>query len=190
MRGKLIVIAGPSGVGKGTVVRKIIRMQENCRVSVSATTRKPRTGEENGKHYYFITKQEFEDKIRNKKMLEYEQYNGNYYGTPYEYTEKNLKAGFNVILEIDVKGALNVKKMYPKALLIFLKSPSFAELKKRLICRGTEEPEEVEQRMQVAHWEMAQAKKFDILLTNSDVDLVTKEIINIINRFNTNIKEQ
>lgn len=190
MRGKLIVIAGPSGVGKGTVVREIIRFKKNCRVSVSVTTRKPRTGEVNGEHYYFITKQEFEDKIRNKKMLEYEQYNGNYYGTPYEYTEQNLKAGFNVILEIDVKGALNVKKMYPQALLIFLKSPSFAELKKRLVCRGTERPEEVEQRMQVAHWEMAQAEKFDVLLTNNDIDLVTKEIINIIDKFNVNIKEQ
>lgn len=184
MRGKLIVIAGPSGVGKGTVVREIIKLKKNCRVSISATTRKPRTGEVNGEHYYFITKQEFEDKIRNKKMLEYELYNGNYYGTPYEYTEQNLKAGFNVILEIDVKGALNVKKMYPQALLIFLKSPSFVELKKRLICRGTEKPEEVEQRMQVAHWEMAQAEKFDVLLTNNDVNLVTEEIINIIDKFN------
>ena len=81
MRGKLIVIAGPSGVGKGTVVREIIKLKKNCRVSISATTRKPRTGEVNGEHYYFITKQEFEDKIRNKKMLEYELYNGNYYGT-------------------------------------------------------------------------------------------------------------
>ncbi len=188
MRGKLIVIAGPSGVGKGTVVREIIRLQKNCRVSISATTRKPRTGEVNGQHYYFITKQEFEDKIRNKQMLEYEQYNGNYYGTPYEYTEKNLEAGFNVILEIEVKGALNVKKMYPQALLIFLKSPSFAELKKRLIYRGTEGPEEVEQRMQVARWELVQAEKFDVLLTNDDVGLVAKKIIDIINRSSVSIK--
>ena len=184
MRGKLIVIAGPSGVGKGTVVREIIRLKKNCRVSISATTRNPRTGEVNGEHYYFITKQEFENKIRSKKMLEYELYNGNYYGTPYEYTEKSLKAGFNVILEIDVKGALNIKKMYPQALLIFLKSPSFAELKNRLMYRGTEKPEEVEQRMQVAHWEMEQAGKFDVLLTNSNVNLVTNEIINIIDKFN------
>ena len=136
-KGILAIISGFSGAGKGTVVNRLLE-KESYAVSISATTRKPRTGEVDGQNYFFRTKDEFEKMIANDQLIEYAEYVGNYYGTPKDYVFKKLDEGFDVILEIEMQGALKVKEKFPETALIFITPPSADELKKRLVGRGTE----------------------------------------------------
>ena len=156
-KGCLVIISGFSGAGKGTVVKALMERFDCYALSISATTRQPRPGEENGREYFFKTKEEFEELIRQDALYEYAQYVSNYYGTPKAYVEEQLEAGKDVILEIEVQGALKVKEKNPDALLLFVTPPSAQELKRRLEGRGTETPEVIEERMARAAQEIGRA---------------------------------
>ena len=140
-KGVLVVVSGFSGAGKGTVMKALLEKYDNYALSVSATTRSPRPGEENGREYFFLTESQFEDMIRNDELIEYAHYVDHYYGTPRKYVEDKMAAGKDVILEIEIQGALNIKKKFPDALLVFIVPPTAKDLKKRLIGRGTESAE-------------------------------------------------
>ncbi|WP_110112887.1 guanylate kinase [Bacillus sp. CGMCC 1.16541] len=170
-RGLLIVLSGPSGVGKGTV-RKALFSQEDIELhySISATTRKPREGEVNGVDYFFKSREEFEHMIENKKLLEWAEYVGNYYGTPVDYVEQSLSEGRDVFLEIEVQGALQVKEAFPEGLFIFLAPPSLTELKSRIIGRGTESEDLINNRMKVAKEEIEMMDAYDYVVENDQVD--------------------
>ena len=149
-KGVLVVVSGFSGAGKGTLMRALMNRYMNYALSVSATTRAPREGEEDGREYFFKTREEFEQLIKEDALIEYAQYVGNYYGTPKAYVEKELESGRDVILEIEIQGALKVKEKIPDALLLFVAPPSAGELKRRLVGRGTETPEVIGSRLQRA----------------------------------------
>ena len=146
-RGVLTVISGFAGTGKGTIVKGLMEKYDNYALSVSMTTRSPRPGEENGKSYFFVSREEFEKTIEEDGLIEYAEYVGNYYGTPKAYVEEKMKAGFNVILEIEIQGARNIKKIYPDAVLIFIMPPGADELEDRLRGRGTETDDVIKKRM-------------------------------------------
>ena len=148
--GILIVVSGFSGSGKGTIMKELLKRYDNYALSISATTRAPREGETDGREYFFKTREEFEKMIAKEELIEYAEYVNNYYGTPRAYVEEQLTAGKDVILEIEIQGALKVKKKFPDTLLLFVTPPSAEELRKRLIGRGTETMEVIEQRMQRA----------------------------------------
>lgn len=179
--GKVIVISGPSGVGKGTVVQELLSNNDDCTLSVSATTRAPREGEVHGVNYFFITKEEFQSRIKNNAMLEYAQYCDNYYGTPRDYVQQSIENGKNIILEIEVQGALNVKSTMPEAVTVFVMPPSMIELEKRLRGRGTEEEEVIQQRLKTAIEEMRQSPKYDYIVINHTVNQCVNDIKTIIN---------
>ena len=164
-RGRLIVVSGPSGAGKGTILNEILKLP-NYVYSVSATTRAPRKGEVNGKHYFFITEEEFEKRIADKGFVEYAQYNGNYYGTPLAFVESNLAEGRNVILEIEVRGAMQIKKTYPGALFVFMTPETREELAYRLRTRGTETDEVIAGRLSIADSEVPSALLYDYIIFN------------------------
>lgn len=168
-KGQLIVVSGPSGVGKGTMLREYMGERENVRYSVSATTRAPRPGEENGKDYYFLTKEEFLNRVQQGNILEYAQYNGNFYGTPKDMVEQALSRGQDIILEIDVQGALQVKAKSPDALLIFIMPPSWEELRQRLIGRQTEDEATINKRLAIAREEMEQAREYQYIVVNDNL---------------------
>lgn len=170
MRGILFVMSGPSGTGKGTVCEALLEREKELHLSVSATTRERRKGEVEGKTYYYVSKEEFEKMIKNEDMLEYAVYNGNYYGTPKSSVSELLDAGKNVLLEIEPQGALQVKKMFPEAVMIFLIPPSMAELKQRLITRGRESADEIRNRLNAAKWELEQAYKYTTLIVNDNLE--------------------
>lgn len=179
-KGKVIVVSGPSGVGKGTVVKKLIGSNKDCALSVSATTRSPREGEAHGVNYFFITKEEFTQKINNNEMLEYAEYCSNFYGTPKDYVLKSVEQGKNIILEIEVQGALNVKKIIPEAVTVFVMPPSLQELEDRLRGRGTETDEVVGQRLKTAIAEIKQAPQYDYIVVNNTVMQCVADIVSII----------
>ncbi|KML29476.1 guanylate kinase [Priestia aryabhattai] len=170
-RGLLIVLSGPSGVGKGTV-RKALFEQEDIKLqySISATTRKPREGEVDGVDYFFKPREEFERMIENKKLLEWAEYVGNYYGTPIDYVEQTLSEGKDVFLEIEVQGALQVKEAFPEGLFIFLAPPSLSELKSRIVNRGTETEDLINNRMRVAKEEIELMDAYDYVVENDKVE--------------------
>lgn len=174
-KGILAIISGFSGAGKGTVVNRLLE-KENYAVSISATTRKPRTGEVDGQNYFFKTKDEFEKMIANDQLIEYAEYVGNYYGTPKDYVFKKLDEGFDVILEIEMQGALKVKEKFPETALIFITPPSADELKKRLVGRGTETAEQIEKRMSRAVDECPYMNQYDYIVVNDDLDECVDEI--------------
>ncbi|MFS0861431.1 guanylate kinase [Fredinandcohnia sp. 179-A 10B2 NHS] len=176
-RGLLIVLSGPSGVGKGTV-RKAIFSEPNTQFqySISMTTRQPREGEVDGVDYFFKSRDEFEDLIKNNKLLEWAEYVGNYYGTPIDYVESTLQSGKDVFLEIEVQGALQVRKAFPEGLFIFLAPPSLKELKNRIITRGTESEELIRNRMKVAKEEIEMMDAYDYVVENDEVELACKRI--------------
>ena len=174
--GMLIVISGPSGVGKDTVVSRYYQEHQECMLSVSATTREPRPGEFEGVHYFYISRDEFNRKIKSGEMLEYAEYNGNCYGTPADNVEKMRAAGNDVILVIEVQGAKKVQKLCPEAVLVFIMPPSVEELRSRLETRGTENAEAVNARMQVASKEMEAAPGYDYVLVNNDIDECVAEL--------------
>lgn len=169
-RGKLYVISGPSGVGKGTLVSKLLDMRDDVVLSISATTRSPRPGEVDGKNYFFLTKEKFKDLIDADGFIEWAEYASNFYGTPLDFVEEQLAAGKNVILEIEVQGAFQVKKKLPDATLIFIEPPSMDELERRIIGRGTESEDVIESRMRTARVEMERKMEYDIAVMNDDVD--------------------
>jgi guanylate kinase len=176
-RGLLIVLSGPSGVGKGTV-RKALFSQPDVQLqySISVTTRKPREGEVDGVDYFFKTREEFEEMIKQNQLLEWAEYVGNYYGTPIDYVEKTLNEGKDVFLEIEVQGALKVKEVFPEGLFIFLMPPSLSELKNRIVTRGTESEELIENRLKVAKEEIEMMDAYDYVVENDKVELAVERI--------------
>jgi len=178
-RGQLIVISGPSGAGKGTVCKSIIE-KNNYWISVSATTRSPRKGEIEGVSYYFISKETFLERIQAGDFLEYAQVYGNYYGTPKSEVLKVLDKGQDVILEIDIQGALKVKTAYPNGLFIFILPPSMEELRNRITNRGSETPESLITRFTSAHKEISFVSKYDYAVVNDTVDCACEKIQSII----------
>ncbi len=169
-KGTLVVVSGFSGAGKGTVMKAIIGTFDNYALSISATTRSPREGEVDGKDYFFKTREEFEKMIADNMLVEYAEYVGNYYGTPREYVEQKLAEGKNVILEIEIQGAMKIKKRYPEALLIFMTPPSAEELISRLRGRGTEDNATILSRMRRAIEEAEGVGSYDYTLINDEVD--------------------
>lgn len=178
--GLLVVISGPSGAGKGTICMQLLLDMSFLKVSVSATTRKPREGEKDGIDYYFIDEEEFLRRVANNEFLEYAKVYGNYYGTPKEEVFKQLKAGNDIILEIDIQGALQVKKNYPLGVFIFILPPSLTELKNRIEGRGTDSKEVILRRMESAYDELNYAFQYDYVVVNDRVDLATEKIKHII----------
>lgn len=179
-KGVLAVVSGFSGAGKGTLMKTLLRDHESYALSISATTRQPREGEVDGREYFFLTREKFEQMIAEDAFIEYAQYVGNYYGTPKKYVEDCLTAGKDVILEIEVQGAMNVKKMFPDAVTIFVAPPSAAELKKRLEGRGTETQEVIAGRMKRAQEEADLMDFYDYLLINDDLEESTRELHKLI----------
>ncbi|MDN3073534.1 guanylate kinase [Enterococcus faecalis] len=180
-RGLLIVLSGPSGVGKGTVRKAIFDSEENdFQYSISMTTRKQREGEVNGVDYYFRSREEFEAMIEAGEMLEYAEYVGNYYGTPLTYVNQTLNEGKDVFLEIEVQGAKQVKDKVPDGVFIFLTPPDLAELKSRIIGRGTDEMSVIEERMAVAREEIEMMALYDYAVVNDEVPLAVQRIKDII----------
>ena len=177
--GKMIVISGPSGVGKGTVLGIAMDKRSDLRFSVSATTRAPRPSEQDGIHYYFITKERFEQMIAAGEFLEYDAHAANYYGTPRAQALEKMEKG-HVLLDIEPKGARQVKANMPEATLIFIMPPSVEELERRLRGRGDTSEEQIALRMERAHWEMDQRVWYDHVLTNDDADRCAEEILKII----------
>ena len=188
-KGLLIVVSGPSGSGKGTVNKRLLAM-DDFRFSVSATTRAPREGEVDGVSYFFITREEFEKRIRSGDMLEYNVYSGNYYGTPREMVENVLAEGKNIILEIDVNGAMQVKQKYPDAILIMLLPPSFAVQEQRLRDRGTESEEVIRMRLEETRREVPRIGEYDYVVYNNDgaIEIAAEDILSIVRSEHLSVK--
>ncbi len=180
-KGRLFVLSGPSGCGKGTVCKLLLERNENLKLSISATTREQRVGEIDGETYFYISKQQFEEMIKNDQLLEYNQgYSGNYYGTPKKYVFEQLDKGYDVILEIEMNGAQNVKNEYPECISIFLSPPSLEELLKRLRGRGRESEELIQERFLLAKEEILRVDEYKYAVTNDNLDETVKIIENII----------
>lgn len=178
--GQLIVITGPSGVGKGTLVKQLLANHPDLSLSTSATTRAPRPGEIDGKDYFFLSQEEFETLIETGEFLEWAQYAGNYYGTPKKAVEENLQKGETVILEIEVVGARKIQESFPDAKRIFILPPSLSVLEKRLNQRGKDSPDAIAQRLDHAKTEIKTAAEFDYSLINDDLDSALIELEKII----------
>jgi len=177
-KGKLFVFSGASGVGKSTVLAKVMAARNDLCFSVSATTRTPRPGEVHGESYYFVTEEEFKSLIDRGEMLEYDYHNARYYGTPLGQLEEKLKTA-NVVLDVEPVGAFNVRKARPDATLIFIMPPSVQELERRLKGRGDTSPEQMKMRLERANWEMEQRVKYDYVVVNDDADACAEEILKI-----------
>lgn len=175
-RGLLIVLSGPSGVGKGTVCAALRQQDTGILYSVSATTRTPREGEVDGVNYFFKTREQFEEMIKNDQLLEWAEYVGNFYGTPVDYVEKTLSEGKDIILEIEVQGALKVREKFDEGVFIFLMPPSLAELRNRIVGRGTETEDLINNRMTVAKDEIEMMNKYDYVVENDEVHLAVERI--------------
>ena len=179
-QGILVVVSGFSGAGKGTLMKELLKRYDNYALSISATTRAPREGETDGKEYFFVTKEQFEKMRDERKLVEYAQYANNYYGTPKEYVEQKMAEGKDVILEIEIQGALKVKKRFPDALLLFVTPPSAEELRRRLVGRGTETLEVINARLARAAEEASGMEAYDYLLINDDLDRCVEEMHQLI----------
>ena len=179
-QGILVVVSGFSGAGKGTLMKELLKRYDNYALSISATTRAPREGETDGKEYFFVTKEQFEKMRDERKLIEYAQYVNNYYGTPKEYAEQKMAEGKDVILEIEIQGALKVKKRFPDALLLFVTPPSAEELRRRLVGRGTETLEVINARLARAAEEASGMEAYDYLLINDDLDRCVEEMHQLI----------
>ncbi len=179
-RGLLIVVSGPSGAGKDSVCNLVKEKNNNMWISISCTSREIRKGEEDGINYFYLTKEEFENKIKNNDFLEYAIYNNNYYGTPLYKIEENLNKGIDVVLVIEVQGALKVKKIYPDAIFIFILPPSMEELKNRLIKRGTESTEKILERFKTAYKEINEISKYNYVIVNNILDEAVSKMQSII----------
>ena len=179
--GQLIVISAPSGSGKGTIIKELLKNNNTTRwLSVSATSRLPREGEIDGINYYFLTEKEFKKRIKEDYFLEYTNYAGNFYGTPKEFIKEKLNKGIDVILEIEIEGATNIKKIVPEALFIFIMPPSLKELVKRLKSRGTESNEKIIKRFHEAYKEVNEVTKYNYVVVNDNIDDAVNKIEAII----------
>ena len=179
-KGILTVVSGFSGAGKGTIMKELLKKYDKYALSVSATTRAPRPGETDGREYFFKTKEEFEKMIAQDELIEYASYVNNYYGTPKAYVEEQLVAGKDVILEIEIQGALKVKEKMPDTLLLFITPPSVEELRKRLVGRGTETMEVIESRLKRAGEEAEGMDRYDYLIVNDKLDICVEDVHEII----------
>lgn len=179
-KGILLVVSGFSGAGKGTLMKSLVETYDNYALSISMTTRKPRQGEENGKAYFFVDEATFLKKIEEDKVIEYARYCDNYYGTPKDYVEEMLEKGKDVILEIEIQGALKVKEKYPDAMLLFVMPPSAKELKRRLLGRGTETEEVIRKRMLRAVEEAEGIEAYDYILVNDKLEECVKQLHSLI----------
>ncbi|CDD48666.1 guanylate kinase Gmk2 [Firmicutes bacterium CAG:534] len=179
-KGILIVVSGFSGAGKGTLMKQLVHTYDDYALSISMTTRSPRPGEEEGKEYFFVSRQEFEEKIAQNGLIEHACYCDNYYGTPRDYVEKQLEKGKDVILEIEIQGALEIKRKYPTALLLFVMPPSAAELRKRLEGRGTESPEVIAKRLKRAGEEAEGIEQYDFLVINDKLEECVQQMHELI----------
>ncbi len=179
-KGILVVVSGFSGVGKGTLMKCLVERYSNYALSISATTRSPREGEVDGREYFFRTRDEFQTMINGGELIEYACYCENFYGTPQKYVEEQMEQGKDVILEIEIQGALNIKKKYPEALLLFVMPPSAAVLKERLEGRGTESPEVIDARLRRACEESEGIENYDFILVNDDLDICVKQMHGLI----------
>ena len=176
-KGILSIVSGFSGSGKGTIMKQLLQQYpDTYALSISATTRSPRSGEAHGREYFFVSQEEFEAMIRDNALLEYAQYNGNYYGTPRKMVEEQLAQGRDVILEIEVQGARQVRKAFPQAVSIFILPPSYEILCERLAGRGTESPQVVENRLAQAKRELLCAGEYDYIIVNGDVETARKQL--------------
>lgn len=180
-KGKLFVVSGSSGSGKGTVLANLFKLSDKFRYSISATTRSPREGEKDGVNYFFVSREEFHKMVEQGEMLEHAEFVGNLYGTPKRFVTEQLDKGMNVILEIDVCGAMQIKEKIPEAILIFITPPSYAELKKRLHDRGTETEEVVQKRLKTALKEIQFADKYDYIIVNrtGESEKAARDILSI-----------
>lgn len=179
--GQIIVISAPSGAGKGTIISKLIENDSKNRwLSISATSREPRKGEKEGVNYYYLTEKEFKKRIKENFFLEYTNYAGNYYGTPREYIKEKVNNGIDVILEIEIEGATNIKKLIPEALFIFIMPPSLKELVKRLKNRGTESDEKIIKRFHTAYKEVNEVTKYNYVVVNDKIETAVDKIEAII----------
>ncbi len=179
-KGILIIISGFSGAGKGTLVKRLVEKYDCYALSISATTREPRPGEKDGREYFFLSKEQFEQKIAEDGLIEYACYCDNYYGTPREYVERKLEEGRDVILEIEIQGALKVKKQYPDALTLFVMTPDAGELRYRLESRGTESAEVIEKRMHRAAEEVLGIQEYEYIVVNDKLETCVDEVHRII----------
>ncbi len=179
-KGILIVLSGFSGAGKGTLVKKLLETYDNYALSISMTTRAPRPGEAEGVHYFFTDRARFEERIAANGLIEYAQYCGNYYGTPRAYVEEQISAGRNVLLEIEIQGALKIKELFPESLLLFVTPPSAAELERRLRGRGTETEEVIASRLARASEEAEGMEAYDYIVINDDLVTCVEELHRIV----------
>ena len=176
-KGLLIVVSGPSGAGKDSIINEVLKKKEtNAWVSISMTSRQPRGQEENGKDYFFVTREEFEENIQKGNLLEYAEYNGNYYGTPKHKIDEYLDKGIDVILIIEIQGALQIKELIPEALFIFIMPPSMEELKKRLVNRGTDSEDKIISRFKTAYQEINEVTKYNYVVINDELDKATDKV--------------
>ena len=182
LKGVLVIVSAPSGCGKSTVLQRLMEKRKNLRFSISATTRAPRVGEEDGVHYFFISREAFRRMVEEDAFLEHAEYVGNCYGTPKAAVDELLDRGYDVYLDIEVQGAMQVKRQRPETLLIFLMPPSMAELERRLTSRGTDRPEEIRNRLKEAERECAERENYDHIVVNDDVDRAAAEISALIDR--------
>ena len=179
-KGILVVVSGFSGAGKGTLMKALMEKYDNYALSISATTRSPREGEEHGREYFFISEEEFEKKIEYDELIEYARYVNHYYGTPRDYVEQKMNEGKDVILEIEIQGALKVKEKYPETLLLFVMPPSAEELRRRLTGRGTETADVIEARLKRAADEAKDMDRYDYILVNDKIDECVVQMRNLI----------
>ncbi|MDO5417327.1 MAG: guanylate kinase [Lachnospiraceae bacterium] len=179
-QGILVVISGFSGAGKGTLMKALLEKYENYALSVSATTRQPRPGEVDGREYFFVSRDYFKSMVENDALIEYAQYVDNFYGTPKDYVEKKRMEGKDVILEIEIQGALKIKKKFPDTLLLFVMPPSAKELKKRLVNRGTESLDVIDARLKRASEEAVGIEAYDYIVINDEIDTCVEELHRLI----------
>lgn len=179
MKGKLFVVSGPSGVGKNTILNRVVAGRENVQYSISATSRAKRPGEIDGKSYFFVTREQFEAMLQQGELLEYAEYVGNYYGTPLKPIEQATQAGIDVVMDLDVVGALKIRKRVENAVLVFVAAPSFDVIRQRLIHRGDVAPDVMESRLERARWECEQAGEYDYIIINDSVERATQELMAI-----------
>ena len=175
-QGLLIVLSGPSGCGKNSVIKQLLTIRPNCWISISCTSRQPRPGEENGKDYYFLSKEKFEKDITKEQFLEYAEYAGNYYGTPKKYIQQHLDQGEDVILEIEIQGALKIKEQLPETIFIFIMPPSMQELKRRLQNRKTEDAAKIDKRFKRAYEEINEISKYNYVVVNDVIETAAAKV--------------
>lgn len=189
-QGVLVVFSGPSGVGKGTLLGRVLERCPQTVCSVSSTTRKPRPGEVDGVNYHFISKEEFEQLITEGGMLEYAIYNENYYGTPRKFVEENIRMGNNVILEIEVQGAKKVKEVWPESVSVFIMPPSYQSLNERLLGRGTETQDAVNSRLLAAKEELKSAAEYEYIIVNDDLEVASEQLEAVFKAVKCSVKFQ